>query len=108
MNNTQAKFYLDVLRVYKEKDVPFDMVEKIYNVIFIELSMTGPDELSLEHTELMENAQLHFAELEEFKKADVLKKTRETAFEIFKAREEHLDILKNILKKQKEDDEQAD
>ena len=104
MNDTQAQFYLDVIRVYTEKEVPDDLFRKLFATIFIDLSQTGPDELSLVHTELMEKAQLYFAEQEEFKRAQILKQARDAAFQVFEARDEHLSKLKEILKKAQEDD----
>jgi hypothetical protein len=108
MNVTQAQFYLDVIRVYNEKGVPEERIDKLFNVIFIELSLVDADDLSREHTQLMDKAQLHFASIEDFKRADLIKKTKEIAFQIFKARDEHLKFLQEKLdeklKKKKDDD----
>jgi hypothetical protein len=107
MNATQAKFYLKALKVIAEKAPSLDELYKWYDMIFIELSLVNPDELSLEHTELMEKSQLFFADREEFKKAEVLKTAREAAFKVFEAREAHLIKLQELLNK-KQDDEKTD
>tara|TARA_R110000765_G_scaffold306554_1_gene400438 strand:- start:213 stop:533 length:321 start_codon:yes stop_codon:yes gene_type:complete len=106
MNALQATFYLDVIRVYREKGVPEEMIDKVFDLIFIELSLVDPDDLELEHTNLMEVSQLHYADIENFRKADLIKKTREMALEIFKARDAHLKTLKEI--KNKQDEENTD
>ena len=108
MNATQAKFYLDVIRVYREKEVPVEMLDKMFDIIFIELSLVDADELSLEHAKLMEETEIHYAGKEQFKKADVLKKSREAAFKVFEARDLYLKKLKDIQKKNKQDDTETD
>jgi hypothetical protein len=105
MNTTQARFYLDAIRVFTEKNMPLYYMINWYNMIFIELSQVVANELSLEHTQLMESAELFYAGQLDFKRAGLLKSTRETAFKVFEARDLHLKQLKELLNKKRNNDD---
>ena len=106
MNSSRAEFYIKVISVYKEKEVPQDKVEDLYNIIFIELSMTKPENLSAEHVCLMEDSQKHFVEIEDFKRANFMKESRESAFKIFEARQKVIDMHKKIDEMSKDNEEE--
>lgn len=107
MNKTQVKFYKDALKLYRKKGSPQQDFDNLFKLIFAELASTTPEQLSLDHTILMEEAQLHYAEKEDFKKAELLKISRESAFKVFQAREEHLALLKKI-QNEKDDESKTD
>jgi hypothetical protein len=96
MEASRAQFYIKAINVYKEKEVPQDKLEDLYNIIFIELSMTDSENISLEHVCLMEESQKHFVEIEDFKRANFMKESKESAFKIFEARQKVIDMHKKI------------
>ena len=105
MNKVQVKFYKDALKLYRKKGNPQQDFDNLFKLIFAELSAITPEQLSLDHTVLMEEAEIHYAEKEDFKKAELLKNARESAFKVFEAREEHLKLLKKIQKEHNDESE---
>ena len=96
MDKKQIEFYKNTINKYKENVGKFSHseIESLYNVVFAEIAVVKPDNLSLEHTELMEKCQDFFADNEDFDKAALLKRAREGAFKIFEARQDYLNKLK--------------
>ena len=93
MNTERANFYLKSIAIYRDNQLPEDQIESLFNLIFVELSMTSPDELSIQHVCLMEDSEKHFAEQEDYKRANFMKESRESAFQIFEGRQKVLDTL---------------
>jgi len=105
MNEIQSTFYLKVINLYEEKDMPLSVFVGLYEILFTELSLVGSDEVSLDHTMLMEKCMLFYAEQQDFERAGLLKRFIESSLEVFRARDEHLKKLKELLNKKRDDEE---
>ncbi len=105
MKVSMAEFYLKVLQVYDDKQVPGKVMRQALNMVFRELSQTNPEDLSKEHSILMENVIPRFAEHEEFEKAALIKEAHAATLKVFEARDEHLKKLRELEKENKDDTE---
>jgi len=73
MRDMQLNFYLDTLKLYKEKLVPKEHFNQLYKMILSD-SLSHKEELTTDHLTLIRMTEYHYASIEEFKTADVLKK----------------------------------
>ncbi len=103
-----AEFYLKVLQVYDDKQVPGKIMRQALDMIFRELSQVDPDELSKEHTILMEEVIPRYSEQEEFEKAALISEAQKGSLKILEARDNHLKKLKELDTKLKKDDTKTD
>ena len=105
MKVSMAEFYLKVLQVYDDKQVPVKVMRQALDMIFKEFSQTNPEDLSKEHAILMENVIPRFSENEDFEKAALIKEAHKATLKVFEARGEHLKNLRELEKKNKDDTE---
>lgn len=104
MTEGQARFYIKVIKLYIEKSIPENHMNKMVDLSYIELSLVESEDLSMIHVELMETLENVFVKDEDFLRAGMMRDRRNSAFKIFEARDFYLKTLKYIQEDQDKKD----
>ena len=89
-------FYKNIIKSYEDGNASTDQWTELYDKMFSELPKIKPDDLVPDHLEFFKLIEKHYAFIEHFEKADMVKALSGAAEGIFKARQMLAD-LKNLI-----------
>ena len=82
-----ANFYLKVLKIYDDKQVPEKIMRQSLDMIFKDFVESSPKDYQREHVTLMKEVIQRFSDQEEFEKAALIKEAYKATISLLEKKE---------------------